>query len=230
MTTPVANTINTQSTGSTSTGPFINVVLARDPTPYDLNYKVQQRWINSSTQQEFYLLNFTTSQGVTLANWVELSSGSLGVDTLQGNVGGKVGPDNTGNIMVVGDGTTINVVGSPSTNTLIISAISFSFSWIDASGDFTASIGQGYFITGTSIVTLPASPSQSDLIGILFDNASGNVTIQANTGQSIRLANVSSSVAGTFVNTQRGDSLYLVYRDADSSWISIFSTGSWTAS
>ncbi len=41
--------------------------------------------------------------------------------TLTGNTGGAVGPDGGGNIDVVGDGTTVNVVGNPGTNTLTIS-------------------------------------------------------------------------------------------------------------
>lgn len=42
--------------------------------------------------------------------------------TLTGNTGGAVGPDGGGNIDVVGDGSTVNVVGNPGTNTLTISA------------------------------------------------------------------------------------------------------------
>ena len=45
------------------------------------------------------------------------------VETLTGNSGGAVGPDGANNIDVVGDGTTINVVGNPGTNTLTISAL-----------------------------------------------------------------------------------------------------------
>lgn len=46
------------------------------------------------------------------------------VETLQGNSGGKVSPDGTNNIQVIGDGTTVNVVGNPGTHTLTISATS----------------------------------------------------------------------------------------------------------
>lgn len=42
---------------------------------------------------------------------------------LSGNSGGMVAPDGVGNTNVVGDGTTINVVGNPVTHTLTISAI-----------------------------------------------------------------------------------------------------------
>ena len=38
------------------------------------------------------------------------------VETLQGNSGGPVGPTAGNNIFVVGDGTTIDVVGNPGTH------------------------------------------------------------------------------------------------------------------
>ncbi len=41
--------------------------------------------------------------------------------TLTGNSGGAVGPDGSGNINVVGDGTTVTVAGNPGTDTLTIS-------------------------------------------------------------------------------------------------------------
>lgn len=44
------------------------------------------------------------------------------ISTLTGNTGGAVGP-NAGNINVRGDGTSINVVGNPGTNTLTISSV-----------------------------------------------------------------------------------------------------------
>lgn len=50
--------------------------------------------------------------------------GSGDIVTLTGNTGGAVSPDGSGNINVVGDGTTANVVGDNSTHTLTISSIS----------------------------------------------------------------------------------------------------------
>lgn len=46
-----------------------------------------------------------------------------GVETITGNSGGAVGPDGANNINVIGDGTTIDVVGNPGTNTLTVSLI-----------------------------------------------------------------------------------------------------------
>jgi hypothetical protein len=50
------------------------------------------------------------------------NGGSSLVSTLTGNTGGVVGPA-VGNINVIGDGTSITVVGNPGTNTLTISAV-----------------------------------------------------------------------------------------------------------
>lgn len=44
------------------------------------------------------------------------------VETIEGNTGGPVSPDGSNNIFVVGDGTTVDVSGSPGTNTLTISS------------------------------------------------------------------------------------------------------------
>lgn len=91
------------------------------------------------------------------------------------------------------------------------------FQWLDSSGTFTAAANKGYFLTAASTVTLPASPVQGQRQGFEADTT-GSVVITANTGQSIRIANSISSVAGTATNALRGDSLILVYRAATSTW------------
>jgi len=123
MTSPVPNFVNTVATGGVSTQTFINVYLPRDPTPYDINYQVQKRWVNTESLQEFILLNFFTQSGTTLANWEKISSGSLTTEKLEGNSGGPVSPDGNLTIQVKGDGTSINVVGLPSSNSLTANVI-----------------------------------------------------------------------------------------------------------
>lgn len=49
-------------------------------------------------------------------------SGGGPILTLTGNTGGAVSPTGAGNINVIGDTTTINIVGTPGTNTLTASA------------------------------------------------------------------------------------------------------------
>lgn len=123
MTYPTANSIYSQATGNTSTVNLINVFEPRDPTPYDTNYQVQKRWINTLTLQEFVLVSFVTSSGITLARWEKISSGSSTTEKLQGNSGGPISPDSNLTIQVKGDLSSINIVGNPSTNTLTANVI-----------------------------------------------------------------------------------------------------------
>jgi|ERR1700690_475048 len=99
--------------------------------------------------------------------------------------------------------------------------------WTDESTSFNAVAGNGYFVTGTATATMPASPSQGNTIAFATD-ATNVLTITANTGQIIRLGNVASASAGTCASNKRGDSITLVYRAADTTWIAIDSIGTWT--
>ena len=57
-----------------------------------------------------------------IANWVLIGGGTGVLLSLTGNSGGAVFPL-LGNINVVGDGTTINIVGDPATHTLTVTAL-----------------------------------------------------------------------------------------------------------
>lgn len=160
------------------------------------------------------------------AGVISTGAGSGDVLFLAGNSGGNVGPTNGGVINVVGDGTTATVVGNPGTNTLTITALPESFVFTDEAISFNAVITNGYFVTAAATATLPASPSQGNTIQIVADTASA-IVVQANTGQFIRVSNVISSSAGTATSTERGDSLILVYRASDTTWISTATNGNW---
>lgn len=74
---PVANNLYGVANGTNSNVGYITVFMTRDPTHNDINYQVKQRWLNTSTATEWILLGFTSSAGVTLANWLQLSDGTL---------------------------------------------------------------------------------------------------------------------------------------------------------
>jgi hypothetical protein len=100
----------------------------KDPTsanyntlPYK-NFSVGTFWLNTTNQKLWYLASIANSPKVQ-GNWVLLSSGMTNTETITGNSGGAVGPNLSSNINFVGDGTTITIVGSPSTNTLTASLI-----------------------------------------------------------------------------------------------------------
>lgn len=126
MTTQTPQTVYSQASGNTSTGPLITQFFARAPTAQDISdWKIGQRWIDTSVTpvQEYILKNLAASGGFLTANWVQLGKNSLEVDTLTGNSGGAVGVDANNNINVVGDGTTITIVGNPATHTLMASLV-----------------------------------------------------------------------------------------------------------
>ena len=84
---------------------------------------------------------------------------------------------------------------------------------------FTATAGEGYFCNTTSgafTVTLPASPSAGDLVGIKdYANTAdtNNITIGRN-GSNIE------GVANDFLITVEGGSITLIYVDATKGWLS----------
>jgi hypothetical protein len=126
---------------------------------------------------------------------------------------------------VLGSGA-VNVVGSG--NTLTISVSGGGLTWTDQATSFNTSSNNGYFTTGTLTATLPASPAQGDTINFIVDTTN-ILTIQANTGQKIRVGTNISASAGTCVNEHQGDGIELVYRASDATWISFASPqGTWT--
>lgn len=98
------------------------VAFNKSPTPNDSqNFNIGTLWLNETTQQVYMLTNLAQN----VATWTLLAAGPGGdIETVTGNSGGAVGPDGSHNLNLIGDGTTIDIVGNPGTNTLTISAIS----------------------------------------------------------------------------------------------------------
>jgi hypothetical protein len=100
--------------------------------------------------------------------------------------------------------------------------------WTDEAVSFPAVAQNGYFVTANATATLPASPSQGNTIVFEVDSASGILTIQANTGQIIRIGKAVSVAAGVAVSNFQGDSVTLVYRASDTSWQATSTIGTWS--
>ncbi|HEY3527461.1 MAG TPA: hypothetical protein VGK47_14795 [Nitrososphaeraceae archaeon] len=100
------------------------------------------------------------------------------------------------------------------------------FNWFDVSGAFLSSSPNGYFVTNTASSTLPAGSSQGDTIKYILDTANA-LTLTASPGTRIRIGAIQSSVAGTATSTAIGDSLTLVYRASDQTWIALNTIGTW---
>ena len=109
------------------------------------------------------------------------------VETLTGNTGGPVPPDGAGNINIVGDGTTIEVVGNPGTNTLTIEAGSgIATTYVANSGTASPFLGD-IDLLGTSNITTTASGHTVDFAlsgttdhAVQLGNAGGSLTSLAN--------------------------------------------------
>jgi len=117
--TTIANQLYPFANALASSNPFVDVFEARDPTTSDINYPIQKKWLNTATDAFWELESFSSFNGITTANWVLIGSHAFVTETLTGNTGGPV-PPTANNINVVGDGTKINVAGTPATSTLLI--------------------------------------------------------------------------------------------------------------
>jgi len=142
-------------------------------------------------------------------------------DTLVGGASNTISNIATGTLGQVL--TSAGAGANPSYQTLPFTQIP----WTDKAASFAAAAGNGYFISAIATATLPGSPSQGNIIAFAVDNAAA-LTIQANTGQIIRIGKAVSAAAGTAVNNFIGDSVTLVYRTSDTAWIATDVIGTWT--
>jgi hypothetical protein len=131
----------------------------------------------------------------------------------------SVSPGTTGQVL-----TSNGAAANPTYQTITFTQMP----WTDEATSFAAVVGNGYFVTATSTATLPASPSQGNTIAFEVDSAAGILTIQANTGQIIRIGKAVSASAGVAVSNFQGDSVTLVYRASDTSWQAISTIGTFS--
>lgn len=131
-------------------------------------------------------------------------------------IGQAATPNIVAGFLTPGNGITItNGAGSI---TVAVSG-NLAIVWSDQNANFGAVVNHGYFVTGTTTATLPANPSEGDVIAFVVDDT--NVTtITANAGQKIRIGSVISALAGTAASNARGDSITLVFRTSGSTWFS----------
>lgn len=179
------NQVYTQGTGSTSTSPFITVFSQVTPSPTSINYEVGQRWVDIALEREYILANFISTNGVITANWIPLGSGGgSGIQFLTGNSGGPVGADVSNNINVLGDGTSINIVGNAASHSLTANVILPAANTVLYSE--TSSIGgialnDGYLVIGSANNPPVGAPLTAGS-GITITNAPGSITISSTGG------------------------------------------------
>ena len=174
----------------------------------------------TTVNQILYSSATNTVAGLATANNGVLTTGATGVPVitaLSSNgsliIGSGSGAPAAGTLTA---GTGISITNGA--NSITITATGAGFPWSEVSGSVNASVNNGYFVTGTCTSTLPGSPSSGDTIKYIVDTTN-ILTVQANTGQVIRIGNQVSASAGTVVSTARGDSVVLVYRSTGAAWI-----------
>lgn len=164
------------------------------------------------------LVNFDNSVfDVSAAGFVTLKPSSVAL-TVTGDTGGALSP--TANNWNILGGPGVTVTGSGST--LTINSVVFT----DQGATTTIAPDSGYFVTGNFALTLPASPLQGEMC-IIYADTTSSISVTANTGQTIRLANAVTATASSINSTARGDSITLRYRASDAQWKAVDSTGGW---
>lgn len=144
------------------------------PTANDSkNFALGDIWLDMSgypntlpTANDIYMLVALVGNQAT---WVPLGGGDI--ETLTGNSGGAVSPDGANNINIVGDGTSITIVGNPGTNTLTVSAVNtMATSFPTDFGTATPAAGVLNVYGGTAARNINTSGS-GNTINIDLDNA-----------------------------------------------------------
>lgn len=82
-----------------------------------------------------------------------------------------------------------------------------------------AAINNGYIISNAAqtTVTLPATAAEGSVVAVVGKGAAGWV-LAANTGQTIKIGNTTTSTAGSLTSTDAGDCVYVVCTTANVTW------------
>lgn len=138
----------------------------RPPTAKDRkNFLIGTVWLDTSsypvdpTVNDIFMLVALSGGAATWVNFGGLSSLML-----TGNSGGLVSADINENINVLGDGTTITIVGNPGTNTLTASLVGDVIDTL--TGDSGGAVGptaRNIDLVGTGVITVVGNPGTSTL-------------------------------------------------------------------
>lgn len=156
MTTQPGANLYTQGYGSRPEGVEVPVFSSVPPSSNNVNYPEGKRWVDTSTNAEYVLTSFSTSNGTISANWTILGSAAGNLNTLTGDSGGAISPS-AGNITLAGTASQIATTGSGNT-------ITFSLIGPYTPGTYTAHgvlIGEGT----SSIAATVAGATGETLMG-----------------------------------------------------------------
>ena len=185
-------------TGVVPVSPVNFVMDDRPPTINDSkNFYIGDLWLDTSTVPpdvaDLWMLVSLVGHSAT---WVNFGAGDL--ETLTGNSGGPVSPDGAGNINVVGDGTTINIVGNPGTNTLTATAVGTGLvsSLTGNSGGPVFPTAGNINVVGTGVITVVGNPGTSTLTVTPSGSIASSFITNPATGVAVPVAGV-LTFAGT---------------------------------
>lgn len=205
-------------------------VYDRAPLSSDFrNFKISDLWIHRNPSGTpsygyFVLVDKPSQSGV----WLDIGGTEAGdIQSISGDSGTPVVPDASGNVDILG-GSGITTSGSSTTLTINSSTSGLTWS-VDTTTPISVLVGEGHIANGAGqiIYNLPASASVGE--GFAFMDLGGNgFQIQASAGQTIRIGNQISSVAGTVTNTLIGDVIFMICAVADTEFLSYSIQGSLT--
>ena len=225
--TTISNDLYPVANGTTSSNPFVVIFQNRDPTVNDVPYPIQKYWLNTSSNNFWFLKNFNASGGVTTANWIAIGGAST-VETFTGDDGVVVSPV-ANNINLIGNAVanathakpiffrsggnpneeldvqvSVAAASSSINNAGISSFNSTEFS-VDSNG-YVSLAGIGPSIDGI-IVDAHTAPGTSPVV----PNSSGDVTVtggQVAAGTTTNVIQTNSLAANTYtIQVQRSQAV-----------------------
>ena len=151
MTTPTPTAYNVQTTiigtPPSSTQVFDDVFMNRDPTANDVNYNIQQKWLNTSSGSYWILSAFYLSSNVTQATWTQITSSSSLVSSVTGTTNQITASPTTGSVVV---GISATYPGQTSISTLgTIASGTWNATPIDLSTYVSGNLAVSHLNSGT---------------------------------------------------------------------------------
>lgn len=141
----------------------------RDPDVKDVDYEIDTRWTNTSSNKEFYLKSFVNTNKITEANWIAFLDASSSIIQVTPSSGTTVTPT-SGNINVNGTGI-VTVTGSG--DTLTINAIAGATGITTLTADSGGSVGP----TLGNINTISSVASTANSVDLQLIGNPGTSTI-----------------------------------------------------
>lgn len=181
--------------GTNAANPPNLIYAMENPTQYDsTNVSLGDLWLNRANQTVWLLVALNAS----LATWAELGVEPSELETLTGNSGGAVGPSISNNINVVGDGTTITIVGSPSSNTLTASLVQGSVIQTvtgNSGGAVSPDMANNFNIVGDgTTIEIVGDPMTNTLTASVLNAI--DITLTGNTGGAVSATGGNFNVVG----------------------------------